>query len=112
MLFMSMLYLPKEKIKEVWEKGTKVDGYNPTMWRKDFAGAWIRRIDYGQRTMYGWAINRLCPVSQGGTTDIENLNAVHWKNDLCKADNYPSFSSCVTAEGNRNISKLQVWQVK
>ncbi len=108
----SMLHIPEEKIKEVWEKSTQVDGRNPTMWRKDFAGAWIRRIDYGQRTMYGWTINRLRPVSKGGTIDIGNLNAMHWKNDLCKADDYPSFKSCVTAEENRNINKLQKWEVK
>jgi len=107
-----MLYLPKEKIMKVWEKSTKVKGYNPDMWRKDFAGAWMRRIDYGQHTMYGWTVNRLCPASQGGSTDIENLNAMHWKNELSKADNYPIFSSCVTAEGNGNINKFQEWHIK
>lgn len=107
-----MLHLTKEKIMKVWEKGTKVEGYNPDMWRKDFAGAWIRRIDYGQCSMYGWTINRLCPASKGGTIDIGNLNAMHWKNDLCKADDYPFFKSCVTAEENRNINKLQKWEVK
>lgn len=107
-----MLHLTKEKIMKVWEKGTKVEGYNPDMWRKDFAGAWMRRIDYGQHTMYGWTVDRLCPASRGGTTDIENLNAMHWKNDLYKADNYPIFSSCVTAEGNSNINKFQEWSVK
>ena len=28
----------------VWEKASSVAGYDPDIWRKDFAGAWIRKI--------------------------------------------------------------------
>ncbi len=32
---------------KVWDKAKKISGYDPDMWRQDFAGAWIRRDAYG-----------------------------------------------------------------
>lgn len=37
----------------VWEKASSVAGYDPDIWRKDFAGAWIRKDSYGLHTNYG-----------------------------------------------------------
>lgn len=100
------------KATRVWEKAKKVEGYNPHIWRKDFAGAWIRRQDLGQRTMYGWSIGTICPLSYGGKMDIDNLMPMHWRNNLYKVDNYPSFKSCVTSEGGKNIFLVQEWTIK
>ena len=36
----------------VWEKASSVAGYDPDIWRKDFAGAWIRKDSYGLNTKY------------------------------------------------------------
>lgn len=41
---------------KVWDKAKKISGYDPDMWRQDFAGAWIRRDAYGTHTQYGWEI--------------------------------------------------------
>lgn len=30
----------------IWEKAISVPGYDPNIWRKDFAGAWIRKDSY------------------------------------------------------------------
>lgn len=50
------VFLEKE-IDAVWEKAAKQPNNNPDVFRKDYAGAWIRREDYGKRNMpYGWEI--------------------------------------------------------
>lgn len=36
-----------ELIDKVWSGATVAKGRNPDVWRKDFAGAWIRRDHYG-----------------------------------------------------------------
>lgn len=53
-------------IQQIWERGITVPGVDPALWRKDYVGAWIRRDMYGQEGIYGWQIDHLCPVSQGG----------------------------------------------
>lgn len=65
--------LDSNKIEEIWEKATAVPGYDSARWRQDFAGAWIQREQYGLPTEFGWEIFHLVPVSQGGTSDVDNL---------------------------------------
>lgn len=98
-------------IQRIWEMAEKVEGYNPNIWRKDFAGAWIRRDAYGTTMAFGWEIDHLRPVSLGGSDELTNLNAIHWRNNRKKADDYPNFFTSLSSSGNRNIEKLQSWRV-
>lgn len=107
-----MANFSEEVINSVWEKATKVANNDPNIWRKDFAGAWIRRDHYGKELTYGWEIDHMQPVSQGGTDDIGNLMPMHWRNNRKKADNYPDFNSIVTSSGTKNIDFPKSWQVK
>ena len=68
----------------VWEKASSVAGYDPDIWRKDFAGAWIRKDSYGLHTKYGWEVDHLQPLSKGGTNDLGNLAPLHWQNNQTK----------------------------
>lgn len=102
----------EQTILEVWEKATVVDGYNPNLWRQDFAGAWIRRDAYGTTMNFGWEIDHLLPVSKGGSDSLGNLNALHWKNNKRKGNDYPEFYTSVSSVENRNIDKFQSWIVK
>lgn len=95
----------------VWQKATSVEGYDSTKWRKDFAGAWIQRSQFGIRSEYGWEIDHLMPKSLGGSDEIGNLLPMHWRNNVNKANNYPEFTSVVTSEGNGNIDREQPWQI-
>lgn len=95
----------------VWRKATSVEGYDSTKWRKDFAGAWIQRSQFGIRSGYGWEIDHLMPKSLGGSDEIGNLLPMHWRNNVNKANNYPEFTSVVTSEGNSNIDREQPWRI-
>lgn len=99
-------------IDAVWQKAHKEDGYDPNLWRKDLAKAWIRRDHYGVESKYGWEIDHLRPLSSGGSDEISNLNALHWRNNNKKSNNYPLFQTIVTSEENTNIEKLQSWKVE
>lgn len=99
------------QIEQVWEKATKVSGYDPNRWRKDFAGAWIGREYYGLLGKYGWEIDHLKPVVLGGTDNMENLNALQWQNNRSKGDDYPNFTTTIRAEENTNVEKVQTWRI-
>ncbi len=99
-------------ILRVWEKASSIPGYDPDIWRKDFAGAWIRKDSYGMHTKYGWEIDHLQPLSKGGTNDENNLTAIHWQNNITKGADYPKFNTSVTSEGNRNIEQRKKWQLQ
>lgn len=100
--------------KSVWEKGRIVEGFNSDMYRKDACGAWMVWDKYGiTDNMYGWQIDHIYPVnrlkrmdvSDEEIWDLKNLRPLQHQNNASKADDYPSYTSVVTAEGNRNIHK-------
>lgn len=58
-----------ELLLAVWSKAEEVYGYDARIWRKDFAGAWIRYDHYGMKDSFGWQIDHKRPQAQGGTDD-------------------------------------------
>ncbi|MCK4822896.1 HNH endonuclease [bacterium] len=91
-----------ETIQQVWEKGEVVENHDPDVKRKDAAQAWIRKENYGNRdSIYGWEIDHIRRVSDGGTDDISNLRPLQWQNNLAREDD--PFSIVVTSEGDENI---------
>lgn len=91
-------------INEVWNKGTIVPNFEPTRFRKDFCGAWMIREAYGQNNnMYGWEIDYVLPLSNGGTEDITNLQPMQSTNNRNKRENYPNWNCKVTSNDNINV---------
>lgn len=108
-----MANFDEKTINLIWEKAMIDPNNDPNMFRKDYAGAWIRRDKYGDRSAkYGWEIDHVMPVSKGGTDAIENLLPLHWRNNDKKNDNYPQWETNMSSEGNQNVEKLKKWYVK
>src|SRR4029077_4089301 len=94
---------------QVWSKGTVVGANDALLWRKDEYGAWIFRSHYGNLdSEYGWVIDYIKPLSDGGTDELSNLRPLHWENTVLKTNEGPDFY--VTAESHRNIKCVQEYQ--
>lgn len=100
--------------KEVWNRGRQVEGYDGNMVRKDACDAFMIYSDYGKAdSIYGWQIDHVCPVAflakLGYTEDqinnIENLRPMNWRNNISKSDDYPSYTSAITSDGDLNVEK-------
>ena len=53
----------REIVTRVWTFATEIEGNDPGTWRKDEFGAWIHRLEYGNRhSEYGWEV---CDTSLG-----------------------------------------------
>ncbi|UCM59913.1 HNH endonuclease [Aeromonas hydrophila] len=75
-------------IDKVWDKLDEENAQNEKDgFRKDQCSAWIRKSEYGNRDhKHGWEIDHITPKSKGGTDEISNLRALHWKNNAARQD--------------------------
>lgn len=70
-------------IEAVWEKGTPVPGFDPTQYRMDEGGRIIRRKDFNnQRSVYGWCVNYVRPLWEGGDESLGNLAPISCLNKM------------------------------
>lgn len=92
-------------IQKVWEKGAVAPGYDPKDWRRDQCGAWMARNQYGNRDSgYGWEIDHIKPVSDGGGDELANLRPLQWENNASKQDG--RLTCPVTAAGEKNLRRM------
>jgi hypothetical protein len=74
-------------VEAVWRKATPCDRH-PGLARDAF-GDFLARGFHGQKVSYGWEIDHIQPVAQGGTDDVANLQPLFWENNRRKADHWP-----------------------
>ena len=99
-----MAYFTQQEILAVWKKGTVVPNYDPSLYRKDKCGAWMRFKEYGDRnSIYGWEIDHITPVSKGGSNSLYNLRPLQWENNMAKSNG--RLSCAVIANGNENVRR-------
>ncbi len=72
----------EETIREVWKKAKRQPGFET--FSIDEHGSPISFFDYSKRSAYGWVIQRIVPVEQGGSDNVSNLVPLHWKHALLK----------------------------
>lgn len=110
----------KQQIRDIWNRASVVDGYDPNRFRKDACGAWIIWDKYGDTdSMYGWVIDHIVPqallkekgVSQEKMDNQINLRALQHENNASKSDDYPSYTAAVTSEGAENVRTWKFLEV-
>lgn len=79
----------EKTIEAVWAKA-KPDPWF-TYFKRDTFGVTIQKDGYATQSKFGWEIDHILPVSKGGTDDLENLQPLHWENNLKKGDNYTNW---------------------
>lgn len=76
----------QEKKDEVWDKGQKVRGKDPEMYRKDKFGNTMYKPSYGKNSEMGWEIDHSKPQSKGGTDHLNNLQPMNTRANGQKSD--------------------------
>jgi hypothetical protein len=89
-----------EIVQQVWEKATRVHGYDEFKYRKDQCGAWMESNKLGDhKAQFGWDIVRIDP---DGPDDLSNLMGLYWQN---KAESEGTVVCNYIAEGAQNVKK-------
>ena len=72
-------------ILSVWNKGRKIRDYDARVWRRDYLGNAIKFDDYGDRDSdYGWEIDHITPVADGGGDSLSNLRPLQWEANVAR----------------------------
>ena len=79
-----------QTISAVWNKGIPVPGAPAAIVCTDQGGNVIARSTHGDtKSQYGWEVDHIKPVAQGGTDDLANLQPLQWALNRQKGDQYP-----------------------
>lgn len=74
-----------------WGRTSPVSGQiNAWDFRKDCLGNLVRYADFGNRhSPFGWELEYIVPIRLGGSSDAENLQALHWKASAARSEAVP-----------------------
>jgi len=75
-----------------WSRTGPVSGQQLNAWefRKDCLGNVVRYADFGKRhSPFGWELDFIVSRNVGGSTDPDNLQALHWKTVAARSEALP-----------------------
>ncbi len=78
----------RKKKLQVWQKGKKVKGKNPNLYRRDINGNLLYFHSYGKNSKMGWEIDHSKPKSKGGTDHLNNLQPLKTTDNRKKSNKY------------------------
>ena len=78
----------RKKKLQVWQKGKKVKGKNPNLYRRDVNGNLLYFHSYGLNSEMGWEIDHSKPKSKGGTDHLNNLQPLKTSDNRKKSNKY------------------------
>jgi 5-methylcytosine-specific restriction endonuclease McrA len=81
---------PDAIVEAVWERAQPIPGFDASLWRVDAANEAICRYDYGcVGVRFGWEIDHVRPVAQGGSDALANLQPLRIETNRRKGDAWP-----------------------
>jgi len=93
-----------EDLSAIWAKASPISGNDPNEWRKDACGAWIGWMFHGNReSQYGWEVDHITAIENGGSNALSNLRPLHWKNNATKQDGGLTCPVRASGSGNSGI---------
>ena len=99
-----------DEIEYAWQQAIPVDGFNPDVLRKDYAGAYIAKDAYGDRSSaFGWEVDHIIPLEKNGPYEEWNYAPLHWENNNMKDDNFPVWETKVAFMGTSNHEYQRNW---
>lgn len=78
----------KGRLKKIWNKGGRIKGKDPELYRKDIYGNTMFKPSYGQSGGMGWNVDHAKPQSKGGTNNISNLQPMNTVANTKKGNKY------------------------
>lgn len=85
---------------EVWEKGAKIRGKDPKLYRRDTCGNIMYYHSYGKNSPSGWVIDHSKPRNSGGTDHLNNLQPLNTSLNQRKGKKHP-FKCTPTTKRNK-----------
>lgn len=77
-----------ETLDKVWNNAKPIGGKDPSLYRQDIYGNEMYKRSYGLQSEKGWTIDHKKPQAKGGSDNLRNLQAMNWRANIQKSDNY------------------------
>ena len=83
------MYYSEETLNQIFNKGQKIAGKSPDLYRRDPAGNEMYRYSYGKTSAMGWNVDHKHPIAKGGSDSMRNLQPMNSRENSRKGDKYP-----------------------
>jgi len=78
-----------DRVDQVWDKGKKILGKDPDLYRRDEGNNVLYKPSYGKNSEMGWEVDHKKPVDKGGTDNLKNLQPLQTDENKDKSNQYP-----------------------